>query len=157
MIKSFIIYMFTILLSTWFGYLYERKLKKHDYKIKHNYIYIFLIILPFLLTAGLRYAVGTDYFTYIEIYNYVSTNINIGNILSYYIEPLYVLLNLLAELIFNNYQGVFILSSFVFLFFSIKGIDNFKDQISIPLDIFIVEQYFINYRLIMLDKCLQYL
>ena len=137
MLKSILIYVFTLIWALIFSYLYEKINKKVKLNFKGRILCLFTIIFPLLVISSIRYAVGTDYFTYKDIYIFTTENINFSNIFSFYIEPLYVLVNMLAKILFNNAQGVFFLSSLIFLIFSILGIDNFRKKISFPFAVFI--------------------
>lgn len=100
-------------------------------------IFSLSIFLPVLI-ATIRYKVGTDYMGYYESYKMIVAYCHdLSSILSYYQEPMHVVLNLLAYHVFNSYHGFLFFSSLIFMSFSFAMILNYKDKISVPMAYFI--------------------
>ncbi|MDK0613773.1 EpsG family protein [Clostridium perfringens] len=76
------------------------------------FIYAFVIN---WINSGLRYGVGTDFFSYLNHYNYAK------DIKIYDNEPIYILSVRLLKLVFGEYSQIFfIISSFIILYFIYK-------------------------------------
>ncbi len=133
MTKSILIYGITFLFSIYFSFLYS-KVKNKNAKI----LLFLLSIAPPVFISTFRYGVGTDFFGYRTSYFSIIENCHdISSILSYYQEPLHVVINLIAYHLFNSYTGFLFLSSFIFMFFSFKGIIKYADKVPIPFSYFI--------------------
>ncbi len=126
MINSICIYCFTFLISICMASLY----KKRNNKLWKTIIFSLSILLPILI-ATIRYNVGTDFKGYYQSYTSIKVKCNsITAILSYYQEPMHVIINLIAYKLFDAFEGFLFLSSLLIMFFAFKGILNFKDKIS---------------------------
>jgi len=90
---------------------------KERVKIKPIY-YAVAIIIPVAL-SGVRYGIGTDYFSYHQYYNEVLT----GNIKTQ-MEPFFKLLNLIASRTLGGYVTVLTVSSAITHLFVIMGLDR---------------------------------
>ena len=133
MINSILIYTITFAISIAFSTLYSKTKKKST-----QLIIIGLSISIPIFIATYRNGVGIDYYNYQKLYHYIIINCtSLNNIFSYYIESGYVILNLLANIIFKNYKGVLFLSSSIYMIASFKGITNYKTKISVSLAYFI--------------------
>ena len=89
------------------------------FKQKNIYIgYTLFLVYAFivnLINAGFRYGVGTDFFSYLNHYNYAEY------IKIYNNEPIYILSVRLLKIIFGDYSQIFfIISSFIILYFIYK-------------------------------------
>lgn len=119
-----------------------------EFKIGNRKILnIFTIATFFMLFifSAFRYNVGTDYKNYIQLYEmfkqnpYSLSHIEIGyNILTY-----------ITTIFFNDYKGIFIITSFIINFFIYKGIRN--NSVNVPISLFLyISLYFycISFNLI---------
>lgn len=133
MIKSVFIYAATFAISILFSSQYSRT----SNKLFRSIILLLSIAMPVFIST-FRYGVGIDFFSYRDVYRYIINQCtSIRAILAFYQEPLYVVLNLIAHVIFDDYIGVLLLSSLLFMFFSFRGIIQFEEKLSIPLAYFI--------------------
>ena len=80
------------------------------YREKYRWALIVLAALPLFLVAGLRYGIGTDYFSYVDIYRSSSREYS-GKI-----EPLYYLLNHVLNKIGLGEQWIFIACAAIYVF-----------------------------------------
>lgn len=133
-----IIYFFILLMSIYLMYYGE----KHNIKI-----IVFFSILLVTLLGGLRYGIGTDYFSYQEIYNEYATN---GTTAGHYIEILFCQLMRLA-IVFNLPFSVFLFLIQVLIncvtFWAIYREKN-KIGLWFPWAIFCFEYYILSYNMI---------
>lgn len=97
------IYYATILVLSLFSILNQFKVRKTDLK---SFIYISIIAI--LIIGGLRFEVGTDWFSYKNIFNSVSL---ISELTSFRVEKGFLLFVFIIKNIINDY------SFFVFIFF----------------------------------------
>ena len=122
--KSLLIYFASFGLSIWFAYLYQHSWQKKDYKEFTKIKKLFwhrLIIAPPVIISTIRYDVGTDFFSYVSIYNNINS-LPFETVWQYYgNEPMYLFLNKLAYFLFKNEWGIFFLSSLFIHFFLIRG------------------------------------
>lgn len=133
MTKSILIYFLTFYISILFCFLLSKA------KGKTNIIILFIlsISLPIFIST-FRYKVGTDYLAYREsYYEIIEKMVDFKSIISYYQEPLYVFINLMAYKIFNSYTGLLFIASLIFMTLSLKTIMLYKDKISLSLAYFI--------------------
>lgn len=94
-----------------------------------NKVLIFLIL---FLVMGLRYGVGQDYFyTYKPVFETILETGKFENI-----EFGFVLLNKFVQLFTTDYAGIFMITSFMFVYFAIKSI--FEQSVNISLSIFLI-------------------
>jgi transmembrane protein EpsG len=88
-----------------------------------------------IITAGIRYNVGVDFNSYVDIYyNIVKSNF-LQNIKTG--EFGYLLLNKASEYIFNGPQGVFLFSSIITIGFLYAALHDHEDKIAFPLALFL--------------------
>ena len=93
----------------------EFSIKTKEFKSKKYVIPTMIAILPFFMISAFRYGIGTDYFSYTEIFNHIKTTNSLTFAFSKW-EPLFVIFNKII-----GYFGVkeiwfFIITSFIFLF-----------------------------------------
>ena len=104
----------------------------------HRVFWLLAFLVPFLLSA-FRWKVGTDYPTYISLYeaiNNISTPEQLWQqVLE--VEPLYVLMNVLIRLIFNTPLPVFFVSSLLLLGFLFRAVEDYHGKISVMLAVFV--------------------
>lgn len=124
--------MFSFLISTLGSWQYDKK-KYKAISIHAKVFYCILIALPIILLQGLRYAVGTDYFSYLSLYK----GFGQGNIIFfrwYRTEPLFVLFCRTIYMITDGSDVAFFLADAILmnilLFFTF---DYYKDQINLPI------------------------
>lgn len=92
-----------------------------------------LTIVPVILLQGLRYNVGTDYQSYLSLYNGFSNNNNLY--LSWYeSEPLFIYLcKALYSLTFGNQSALFMFDAIVMGIFSFLTFDYYKEKVDMPI------------------------
>jgi len=98
-------------------------------------VWLPLFIIFLVLVAGLRYGIGTDYESYIEIYQRVPPPLDIGFSDIQFVEPGFLLLCIIAKSIFGSFVFVSIATSliiFINLFFASKRF-NINPLLSIPV------------------------
>jgi len=104
----------------------------------HRVFWLLAFLVPFLLSA-FRWQVGTDYPTYISLYkaiNSITTPEQLWHqILE--VEPLYVLMNVLIRLVFNNPLPIFFFSSLLLLSFLFRAVEDYHGKISVMLAVFV--------------------
>lgn len=105
--------------------------------IKNIFTTITLSIPAFF--AGIRYGIGTDYFSYVRIFNNASLN-NVTRI-----EPGYNIINITVRELGGNEHVLFFIVSFMTWFFIYQFLYNYKDNISVGLGMFIALLLFYNY------------
>lgn len=139
-----IIYMIGIITSVILGFLYSRYRRKVKSRIvfksinnKRYSINIDLVqiipMIPLSLIAGIRYDVGRDYmYTYVPVFNKVLS----GEMSEAWGDIGYTYLNLLVTFFTDDYAGIFILTSCLFIFFTFKAI--YEESDNIPLSIFLL-------------------
>lgn len=147
---SIIIYMSCFAISLIFCKIYER------YCIQRNYMelpwhkkliwFLFIISGPVFISA-IRYDVGTDYFAYINWFNNINSLPIDMVIQKFGNEPLYLILNKVAFILFKEPWGIFFLSSLLIHIFIIYGIDFFKEHLSMPMALFIYYMLHFNFGL----------
>ena len=143
-IDSYILYMFFFLISILGSWQYNRK-KYKVISIHAKTLYCILITLPIIILQGLRYAVGTDYFSYLSLYKGFGQGNTI--FLSWYqTEPLFVLFCRTIYMITDGHHAAFFLADAILMnILLFLTFDYYKDQINLPI------MYFFYYML-----CLPY-
>lgn len=141
MLESIVIYSVSFLSSLGFAQMYSRKSKKNNYKINNiqKNLWIILIILPVVFISTYRYNVGTDFGSYINIFNYVKVA-NLSSTLKGYLysnEPFFILLNRFSGLIFSDYKGFFFMSSVIIYYLITNTLIYFEKNISISMGLFV--------------------
>lgn len=90
-------------------------LKSGEIPVNRNpFLYIFIAAVPLILVSGLRFNVGTDYKTYLELDSYIGSVFYGLNPVQ--CEPIYLLIIKFAKL-FANYQIVYFITAFFFALF----------------------------------------
>ncbi|MGI5919605.1 MAG: EpsG family protein [Christensenellales bacterium] len=107
-------------------------------KRPHRVFWLLAFLVPFLLSA-FRWKVGTDYPMYISLYeaiNSISTPEQLWQqVLE--VEPLYVLMNVLIKLVFNNPLPIFFFSSLLLLGFLFRAVEDYHGKISVMLAVLV--------------------
>jgi len=98
--------------------------------------WVLSLIIPLLL-ASFRWQVGTDYSTYIYLYDLFS---EIETLSQFFrsvldIEPSFIILNVLIKAIFNDYILVFAICSLITLAFFYRAIEDYHEKSSVMLAI----------------------
>lgn len=115
----------------------EKHLIKRNNKV--SFFAVFFIGLPLLVVSAIRYGIGTDYFSYYNIFQRIKYNIPTDT------EPLYYLLNKLVAVTFGEFQVVVAICSAMFMFFVLSEV--LRQSKMIPLSIFLIVgslQYFFS-------------
>lgn len=121
------IYWIACLLSTCFAN-YFKKFKKN---IKKTPFFLsFITSLPLLLISALRYGIGTDYFSYIMLFNVYYKNGQRGSI-----EPLFYLLNRIFFMLRLNAECVISVCAIITICLVFYYI--YKESIDIPMSVFL--------------------
>lgn len=128
-----IFYIIIIFYASFMGYLYEKiKInKKKDLKVL-----LFISYIVMSVPVAFRYHTGADYAEYVNIYNTIS-KYNILDALKYVdIEPGYILLNYMCEVVFGDYKSIFIVMAFITNYFFFKAIINKSEYVRLGTSIF---------------------
>lgn len=146
-LQSILIYFF-IYISSIFSFnrfLKYRNTTERFYKIKLKYIFFFLTIIIPSIFAAIRFNVGSDYQSYVLIYE----NIKIFSIIEYFTyyvniyttEPLFYLLCRLVYIVGGNLYVFLFVCELIIMLFIILGIMNFNFKKYNELALFI---YFLS-------------
>ena len=104
----------------------------------HRIFLLLSFLVPFLLSS-FRWEVGTDYATYISLYDAINSIGSAGQFLAQLVEvePLYVLMNVIVKLIFNNPLPIFFISALLLLGFIYRAVEDYHGRISVMLAVFV--------------------
>lgn len=133
-IESIILYVGVLLITLLLAYGYSRN--SRNVKIV-DVMYLGVVCLPFSVIAGVRYLVGTDYASYLQIFQTIIA-VDIKTLLTTgYIEPGFIIL--VRGLSFINCSDGFIFGAleFITLFVAFYALSKFKYTISFVLSVFI--------------------
>lgn len=138
-------YISVVVISLILAFLAE-KLKVYKNGIsKLNTVFYSLLILWLTFVMGFRkIGVGVDDYSYLRIFE----NISSLSITEYYMqastEPLYYFLNKIVSLVTNDVQLVFIISSFITVYGILDFLKFYRDEINftIAVTLFVIMQYF---------------
>jgi len=120
---SIIIYLMTIIISVYSFYIVE----KSQSKVKRIIGIFFAIGIP-VFTAGVRYSIGTDYFSYINAFE----RIRMGYSVRWTdLEHGYVLLNLFLGQLGLGSQSIMFATSLLMMCFTSKALFNKQKEISV--------------------------
>lgn len=113
----------------------------HKYKI-HVFLISFILL---FLVSSLRFEVGLDEDAYRNIYNNIKIDFSTSNfsIFNYLQEPLFIFFNLLL-IPFNSDQSIFVVFSFLSLFFLFISFKEFSNFNSLPLLIYFSHRFLHN-------------
>lgn len=133
------IYILMMVISIFFLYLAMKSKSKKTY-------YIFLVLsflLPFLISAFRGIKVGTDTSeTYVEIYNAVINKIPVRDFGFGFLTKISIIL-------FRNFQGILIVTSFIFMFLSYYSIIKYSNRPVLSLILFFTTNvYFVSMNMI---------
>ncbi|MFM4937375.1 EpsG family protein [Aeromonas veronii] len=110
------IYYVTIFICLFYGVIYQQS--SHTVRSTLNFVFIF----SFLIIFGFRYQVGVDWFNYIEVYN---RHVN-STVLFDTTELGYKTINLLAHYVDKGIVTTILLSTLLFILFTVYGISLLK-------------------------------
>lgn len=137
--QSLLIYFSMYIITILIGIVYRNSLLKM--KIT-NVVWGFVLIIPPVALATFRFNVGTDYNSYIRLYNMLKgynpvefARIFVTDIMAQ--EPLWYLTNRAAFLLFDSEIGMFFLSSLIMIIFVVLGIRYFARHISFGYALFV--------------------
>lgn len=129
---SYILYVLVFSNSIFWSYVYSKH-KNNGYKKNEKVLYGFLIIIPVVILQGYRYNVGTDYQSYLSLYNGFSN----GNklFISWYTnEPLFICIcKILYNLTGGAKSALFIFDALLMGIFSFLTFDYYKEKASMPI------------------------
>src|SRR5699024_3579299 len=132
--QSYILYYFTVLLTTLIVY-FSGSFK---YKKEKKIIFWSAVILPILI-SGLRYGVGTDYFNYEKIYYQLTTQGSFLNALANTrYEPGWIILNQNIGFIFGDAQYFFIFIALITWILTFKAVYDNRNNLSMSIAILII-------------------
>lgn len=105
-----------------------------------NRLLIYISALPVFLLSALRYGIGTDYF-----YTYVPSFVIVANGGRMHFEVLFHLLIKIITMFTDNYQWLFIVTSFLFVYIVYNNIYCVSKNIPMALAVFFLSYvYFIS-------------
>lgn len=134
------VYWTTCFLSVAVALFLQEKRLLHNRRGKVVHFSVFLIGFPLFFISAIRYDVGTDYWSYLNIFEKIQYGMPTG------VEPLYLLLNKVVAYLFGDYRGVLILTSAIFVYFIMEEV--VRQSQNIPLSIFLILgslQYFSSF------------
>lgn len=129
MLKSILIYASGFATSCFFARKYEKSKKRGLRKA----LILFCVVFPPIIISGFRYGVGIDYNSYVEIFYQVKASVNFSNIFSFYLEPLWTLINLISP----TSRGVFVISSCIYTITITYAIWRMREKIGFCFPLFI--------------------
>lgn len=144
------VYIVGVLFSAILGFLYEsyRKVKNRTIKIETTRnkaivpkfdLFQLIPMIPLALIAGFRYGVGQDYFyTYVPIFNKVLG----GQAEQAWGDAGYTLLNIFVTFFTDDYAGIFLLTSCLFIYFVFKSIYDSSENISLSIILLVFMGYY---------------
>ncbi|ADQ13551.1 hypothetical protein Halsa_0055 [Halanaerobium hydrogeniformans] len=106
-------------------------------KYNYNKILLFISYLFLWFFAAFRYDVGSDYFSYIRMYNKIGSRGISWALSSVRTEPLYAIFNWIIYNVFENHNLVFVLSSTILLSLIFSVIIKNKNKLSVGLSLFL--------------------
>lgn len=145
-----VVYTFGVIISVILGYLYSKYKHSHNNtiaikfigNIKYRFkldIFQFIPMIPLAVISGIRYNVGQDYmYTYVNIFNQVLE----GNSEKAWGDWGYTFLNKIVTYFTDDYAGIFILTSFMFIFFVFKSIYRESDNIAYSIMLLVFMGYY---------------
>ena len=128
-----IIYILMMLYSLLFAYLAMKVKKKNN-----KFIFIILAVFPIFFVSAFRYDVGTDYlYRYANDYLDFSSGVDIVNI-----EFLFKILMKICLCFSNDYVILFIVTSFLIIFFLVLSIYKNSKNIFLSFAVFLLGGFF---------------
>ena len=135
---SFITYFSVFASSLFFSKICKKNIER---SVAFRLLAIIVIIIPPVLLSTFRSGVGTDYYGYKEVFNSIKNSISFNNVLAFYQEPGWVLINLIC----NSYFSVLFISSLIYSLTITFAIFRLRDKIGITFPLFI--SYMVFYSL----------
>lgn len=139
MVESSILYFFIFLVTSILAE-FSSKLRIQT-KIE-RLLKIFMVLITISIPAffaGIRYGIGTDYFTYVTIFENIDKNFS-GRA-----EIGYQILNWIVKSLNGNVHIVFFIISFITIFFVYLFLNDYKMQISVGLGMFVFLLLYYNF------------
>lgn len=125
--QSLIFYIGTFLLST---ILLSISLKHIKNKIARNIMIVISLLIPTII-SGIRYGIGTDYFSYKDIFFVINnTDMTFFQLIQIY-EPGHILICKIIGLFNASFQWVFLIYAIATIIFAYKAIQKQKENIPI--------------------------
>lgn len=144
------VYTFGVIISMILGYLYTKYKRLHNktvaIKVMGNAKYRFRIdmlqffpMIPLAVIAGIRYNVGKDYmYTYVPVFKQVLA----GNSDEAWGDWGYIFLNKIVTCFTDDYAGIFILTSCMFILFTFKAIYEESDNVALSIMLLVFMGYY---------------
>ena len=102
-------------------------------------LFKYIPMIPLAVISGIRYGVGQDYFyTYVPIFQ----NVLSGKISGTWGEIGYIYLNKIVTLFTNDYSGIFLVTSIIFIYFTFKAIYEQSDNICFSIMLLVLMGYY---------------
>ena len=133
-------YLLVSTISIFFAYLYHISDKQKNKRLS-NFV-LFISFFTLFIFSALRYDVYNDY-----LYTYVPGYYDIINGIDTHFELLFVLINKFVYYIFNNVDWLFIITSYIYIFFIGKTLK--EKSLNIPFSIFLMlggRMYFYSFE-----------
>jgi hypothetical protein len=108
--------------------------EKISFLSKIGYLSVFLII---FVVIGLRYNVGSDYYSYISIYNDIANLGILSSRLTFRTEPLYALLNYIIYILFDNHLFVFLSTGLIIVSLYFISVQRYLKKTHYPVALFV--------------------
>lgn len=132
MIFNILPYLFIIFLSFFFSF---------DNRKKNERLIIFCLVFVLFFISIIRFNVGADYQTYIEMFEYINYNLTLKDLLSH-TEPLFFLLNKIISYFTSNSYYLFFFTSLIIYTLLFKSIQRLSINGSLSVFLFIVTTYY---------------
>ena len=116
-------------MSCFFARMCEKSKERRFKKV----FFLFCIVFPPIFISGFRYEVGIDYSSYIEMFNQIKTEVGLFDIFTFYVEPLWTLINLISP----TSRAVFVISSCIYTLTMTYAIWRMREKIGLCLPLFI--------------------
>lgn len=133
-LQSYLIYFCSIFLATLFAY-YSDKYAKLDKKMNYRVNKFFWALSFLMLFIPLAFrGYGVDHQNYLNVYNRIkSSGANFYTDYTGMPEPLYALLNYIVVNTIDNFQYVYIISSFISLFFLYLNFSRYVKKVDLVM------------------------
>lgn len=132
-LSTYIFYMTAMTVSVLFAYISQLR---SDNKISPIPYWLSFCVILFVL--GLRDLTGIDDHTYKEIFTYVKRDGVLYTFMAFFMEPGYLILNLIVGFFTDEYYLFQFIVSFIPLFLIYKSFQKYESFISIPLAVLLL-------------------
>ena len=120
-----------VIMSIFLTLFISRKIKDNYKNISSKIIIVFAFIYMFLF-AGLRFNVGTDYLSYVELFDDIISSPLVFN---FRLEPVFIIISKVISVFTNNPLWLFVITSFIITIFIFKA--SIKSTTYYELSIFL--------------------